>query len=306
MKTLAIFLLILFCSSAISQERYTGPIIDMHLHAYANDSEMFRMEHPLTLRKETFKPTMTIKELEEETLKRMEKYNVVMGVVTNGNVWKSKVKERVLVAKGVIPTDTLRKSIESGDVKVIAELAPFYANLKADDPSMDATFALAEELGIPVGVHILPGGPNDGIHLLPQVLGNMRAKNASPLQLEPILIKYPNIKLYIMHGGWPYVDDVKALLYMHSNLYVDLAVLNWVLPKQECYNYIKSLIDAGFGDRIMYGTDQMSWPDVIDTGIETIQSADFLSVKQKEDIFYNNAARFLGLSEETIKKHKSK
>mgnify|MGYP001120335120 CR=1 FL=1 len=53
---------------------------------------------------------------------------------------------------------------------------------------------------------------------------------------------------------------LKALLYMHSNLYVDVAVLKWVLPKQECYNHIKSLVDAEFGDRIMYGSDKRPGP----------------------------------------------
>ncbi|WP_455169779.1 amidohydrolase family protein, partial [Aegicerativicinus sediminis] len=161
--------------------------------------------------------------------------------------------------------------------------------------SQEPYFEIAEELQIPVGFHILPGGPNNGIHLMPEMLGGMRVNNASPTQLEPVLAKFPKLKLYIMHGGWPYVEDVKALLYAHANVYVDIAVINWILPKEELYSYIKSLITAGFGDRIMFGTDQMVWPDTIDVAIETVNSAEFLTQKQKADIFYNNAARFLGL-----------
>ena len=108
-----------------------------------------------------------------------------------------------------------------------------------------------------------------------------------------------------MHGGWPYVEDVKALMYVHPNVYVDIAVINWILPKKELYKYLTSLIDAGFGNRIMFGTDQMVWPQTIDVAIETINSANFLTLKQKEDIFYNNAAKFLGLSKEEIAKHKA-
>jgi len=47
----------------------------------------------------------------------------------------------------------------------------------------------------------------------------------------------------------------------------------------------------------------MIWPEVIPVVIEAIQSADFLSQEQKADIFYNNAARFLGLSDEQIAAH---
>ena len=108
-----------------------------------------------------------------------------------------------------------------------------------------------------------------------------------------------------MHGGWPYIDDVKALMYAHPNVYVDIAVTNWILPQEEFNHYVKSLMDAGFGNRIMYGTDQMVWPEVISVGIETVNNADFLTLDQKEDIFFDNAAEFLGLNETQIAELKS-
>jgi hypothetical protein len=40
--------------------------------------------------------------------------------------------------------------------------------------------------------------------------------------------------------------------------------------------------------------------------IGAINSAEFLSEDQKRDIFYNNAARFLQLSENEIKEHHKK
>jgi predicted TIM-barrel fold metal-dependent hydrolase len=141
---------------------------------------------------------------------------------------------------------------------------------------------------------------------MPDFLGGMRAYNANPLQLEDVLVKYPNVKLHIMHGGWPYVEDLKALMYAHPNVYIDLAVVNWILPQEEFNAYLKSLVSAGFGDRIMYGSDQMTWPEVISVGIETINNADFLTLEQKEDIFYDNAAKFLGLTKEEIDKHKKR
>jgi predicted TIM-barrel fold metal-dependent hydrolase len=47
----------------------------------------------------------------------------------------------------------------------------------------------------------------------------------------------------------------------------------------------------------------MVWPWTIDIAIETIEQAPFLTAEQKRDIFYNNAARFLRLSESEIRKH---
>lgn len=62
-------------------------------------------------------------------------------------------------------------------------------------------------------------------------------------------------------------------------------------------------MDAGFGKRILWGSDQMVWPETIRLAIETIESANFLTREQKRNIFYNNAARFLRLTEQQIAHH---
>jgi len=64
---------------------------------------------------------------------------------------------------------------------------------------------------------------------------------------------------------------------------------------KEFHSYLRRLVEAGFGKRIMFGSDQSQWPDSIAAAIEGIESADFLTEERKRDIFYNNAARFLRL-----------
>ena len=59
------------------------------------------------------------------------------------------------------------------------------------------------------------------------------------------------------------------------------------------------LVEAGFGKRVMFGSDQMNWPGAIDYSIESITSAPFLTQQQKRDILHDNAARFLRLSDGT-------
>ena len=284
---------------------YSGPIIDMHIHAYAGQNPMFGVTHPPTLRRETYKGVASADEQKEKTFAKFREHNIVKAIVTNGQLWFDDAQEVILIGAADKEIDVLRKQHQEGSLQAIAEMSPFYAGILADDPSQMKYFDLAQELNIPVGFHIFPGGPNYGIHLMPQMLGGMRTYNANPLQMEKALVKYPKLKLYIMHGGWPYVEDVKALMYAHPNVYVDIAVLNWILPQEEFNVYLKSLINAGFGDRIMYGSDQMVWPEVITVGIESVNNADFLTLEQKEDIFFDNAAKFLGLSEKEIAKYKS-
>ncbi len=284
---------------------YDGPIIDMHIHAYSDGNPLMSMTHPPTLRSETYEGINSGAEQKEKTLEKFRQHNIVKAIVTNGQLWFDDSSEVILVGGANRPVEALRKQYQEGGLQAIAEMSPFYAGILADDASQMPYFELAQELNIPVGFHIFPGGPNYGIHLMPQMLGGMRAYNANPIQLEEVLVKFPNLKLYIMHGGWPYVDDVKALMYAHPNVYVDIAVVNWLLPQKELNNYLKSLINAGFGERIMFGSDQMVWPQVISVGIQSVNNADFLTLDQKEDIFYDNAAKFLGLSEAEIEKHKS-
>jgi len=108
-----------------------------------------------------------------------------------------------------------------------------------------------------------------------------------------------------MHAGYPMLDDTLALLYAHPQVYVDTGVIVYTLTRPAFYRYIQTLVDAGFGERIMFGSDQMVWPETIERSIAVIEEAPFLSAEQKRDILYNNAARFLRLDEATKAKHRA-
>jgi predicted TIM-barrel fold metal-dependent hydrolase len=86
-------------------------------------------------------------------------------------------------------------------------------------------------------------------------------------------------------------------------VYIDISGIITDLSNNAFYSYLKKIIEAGFIKRIMYGSDSMMWPQLMEESIKTIQNAPFLSNQQKRDILYNNAARFLDLSEKDIKSH---
>ena len=56
-------------------------------------------------------------------------------------------------------------------------------------------------------------------------------------------------------------------------------------------------------DRVMFGSDQMRWPEAIALAIDRVNGLDFLTVEEKQDVFYDNAAKFLGLTAEEIARH---
>ena len=286
---------------------YSGPIIDMHIHAFEEGSafsSMLGKEMDLALTGKVYRAPATMDELREQTFAKFEQYNIVKAMVSQGALWKDSAADKIIIGNNhTLTVDELKQRHAEGKLDVLGEVAPSYQGMLPTDPRLTEYFDLAEELKIPIGYHMFPGGPPGGAYFM---YPKIRAHQAKPLQLEEILLSRPRMRIYIMHAGWPYLDDMKALMYAHPQVYVELGAINWVLPRAEFHNFLKGLVYAGFGKRIMFGTDQMVWPETIDDAIEAVNSADFLTLEQKDDIFYNNAARFMGLSEEEIKRHKNK
>ena len=56
--------------------------------------------------------------------------------------------------------------------------------------------------------------------------------------------------------------------------------------------FLKAAIDHGYQKRILFGSDEMAWPDAIGLAVEGVDSAPFLTPEQKRDIFCGNAVTF--------------
>ena len=228
-------------------------------------------------------------------LKRFNMLALAGGEAATVEDFRSHAPDRVLPAAGFGQADDfpaiedLRKLYAAGKLKAISEITAQYAGIAPDDPKLEPYFALAEELDIPIGIHLGPGPPGTAYFATP----SYRVTAGDPFKLEPVLIRHPKLRLYAMHAGWPLADAMIAMLYAHPQLYVDIGILDYAYPKKDFYAYLKRLIDAGLERRIMFGSDNMIWPDAIAVAIDRVQTAPFLSRKQKQLIFHDNAARFL-------------
>jgi uncharacterized protein len=107
----------------------------------------------------------------------------------------------------------------------------------------------------------------------------------------------------LMHAGWPMLDDLLAVMWAHPQVYVDVGIISYALPRAGFHDYLRRIVEAGFGKRVMFGSDQMVWPEALETAIQSIEAATFLTSEQKRDIFYNNVARFLKLSDAEKARH---
>lgn len=253
---------------------------------------------------------MTDEDLMNETIDVMERLNII-GVLSGKPdrvaAWMEAAPGRFYpgmhfqIGDEAPTPEALRALHEDGRLAVLAEVTNQYAGIAPDDVRMEPYWALAEELDLPVGIHIGPGPP--GVIYLGAT--GYRARLHSALLLEDVLVRHPGLRVYIMHAGYPMLEDLLALLYAHPQVYAEIGVIVFTQPRAAFYRYLRGIMDAGFGNRVMFGSDAMVWPGVIPRAVAVIEEAPFLSPEQKRDILYNNAARFLRLSSETIERHDS-
>lgn len=280
--------------------RYQGPIIDMHLHAQASIWSERQLCFPRPC--EGGGPTLakSADELKPMTDAAMARNDVVLGVISGALEavlpWTEGEEGRLrtgVVRPSRVPLDSLRALLASGRVQVVGEMNEQYFGIAVDDPALDPVFTLAHEFDVPVHIHL---GGLGGTSDFPSHLGN-------PLSLVPVMRKYPGLRVYLENAAWPFLEEVTALMYQYPSVYVDVSTILHLTPRPVALKHVRGLVENGLGKRIMSGSDQMIWPEVIDVAIEAIQSAGFLTVDQKADILYNNAARFLRLSEDVVAEH---
>jgi hypothetical protein len=239
-----------------------------------------------------------------DILKRRNIYAVTSGSGPLLDRWKQAGGGRILPAleygKVTHSTPTpaeVRQWFQEKRYLVFAEVALQYDGVSPSDSAFEPYLAAAEDLDVPMGIHIGTGPP--GAVYLPGMEA-YRGRLHSALVLEEALIRHPRLRVYIMHAGWPMIDDLLTVLWAHPQVHVDVGVISYILPRAEFHRYLQRIVEAGFGKRVMFGSDQMNWPDAIGVAIQAIEGAPFLSAEQKRDILFHNAARFLRLSESQI------
>jgi predicted TIM-barrel fold metal-dependent hydrolase len=309
------------------------PIIDMHMHAlHATDQGppplamctpfgempvwdqrtpyaaqfMDRLKHP-SCADPVWSPT-TDRALMEQTIAVMDRLNiigVVSGPADRVAAWRKVRPERIIpgLTFQLEPENTvarLRQMHAAGALDVLGEVTTQYEGIAPDDPRLEPYWALAEELDIPVGIHV-GTGPMGVIYM---GASGYRGRLHSALTMEEVLVRHPKLRVYLAHAGYPMIDDLLTLLYAHPQVYVDVGVIVFTQPRAAFYRYLDRIEEAGFGKRIMFGSDQMVWPGVIERAVKVIEDAPGLSEEQKRDILYNNAARFLRLTPEEMAAHR--
>ena len=289
--------------------RYDGPIIDMHMHAFSLWYGPDGKPPPSDCYGEPCNPIHTAARTDEEliglTVEEMDKNNVVLGVLGGDidmvSIWKSAVPGRFIGGSriprpGEPSVDMLRDKFSEGLFGLMGEINSQDNGYAPNDPALEPYFALADELDLPVLIHTLGNG---------QFSPTFRVAAGNPILLEDVLVKHPNIRLYVENCGFPFSSAMIAMMYQYPKLHCDVSTITWMFKREAFLDHFERLVRAGLAKRIMFGSDQVIWPESISVAVEAIQSVEFLTPQQRADIFYGNAARFLRLSDDQIAKHHS-
>ena len=257
------------------QAQQRGPIIDMHMHAGPDDS------------------------LRQRVVALMDESHIVKAFLSSSleNVyrWTAAAPGRFMPSPmfpvfgmdGFPNIDSLRAEYLAGRLYGMGEITSQYAGIPPNAPRLEPFFALAEELDIPVLIHTSGGGAPHP---------TFRPSAGHPLLLEEVLVRHPRLRIYLENAGYPFLHEMIALMGQYPQVYADLSTITWIVPREAFHDYLSALIRAGFGERLMFGSDASpSRPHVIPQSVEGIESASFLTDEQKRDIFCYNAARFLRL-----------
>jgi uncharacterized protein len=274
----------LFLISCERKNKYTGRIFDTHLH-FSTDINQQRSE--------------------------LEKYNVVKGALSsswdNEEKYRTETETDFLIGLmfpcpgGIVPysgqkcfsdgsefpdVKWVRKQITEKKIDFLGEVLNEYYGISPSDSSLFPYYALAQEFSLPVGIHTGLAGPD---HLCPDYDPDM----GDPALMKDILVKFPGLKVWIMHAGAPYLKGTLEVLSDYPQVYVDISALAnpEIFKKEEFHSYLKSLVDSGFVDRLMFGSDNGDLGKMI----TAVNELEFLTYEQKEKIFFTNAQTFFGV-----------
>lgn len=278
---------------------WDGPVVDMHFHAWPSGEDGG-----------PDKPKNRAAML--EALAALERHDIVLAAASGPadflTAWSAADTDgRLLLAPifpcidGKNPTSFRHSCFADGadfpDIEwleaqytaekfqLMGELYNQYAGVPFDDPRMDPYYALAERLGIPVAFHTHSGPPLTARQCCPA----FRLANGNPLLLENVLVRYPKLKVQIMHANPLVYPEVIDLLVQFPKVYVDVSAWQMAYSRDKFHRLLREYADAGLTGRIMFGSDGHDYTKAF----EAYESAGFLSDNQLEGIFCKNAERFL-------------
>lgn len=137
--------------------------------------------------------------------------------------------------------DELREGHQDLGLKGI-KLLSMYAGFRPDEPLLDPLWRYARDHGMPVLLHT-------GTTFVAQA----PLECTLPRHLDPVAIRFPDVKIILAHLGHPYEGECVAVIRKHPNVYADVSALHY-RPFQ-LYHSLMLVQEYGVWDKLLFGTD---------------------------------------------------
>lgn len=263
--------------------------LDLIMYAGAERRDRLTRQHGMEPAESAQKQSM------ELLLKEMDESGVTTGVVMGrfsgayGSVSNQDVADIVkaypgrFVGVGSVNPANRRHAIKQIDEALALGLkginlepGAYPEPMYTDDRRLYPIYAYCEDRNVPVTV--MAGG-SAGPDLSYTV----------PVHLDRVAGDFPDLRIAVTHGGWPWVHEILHVAYRRTNLYVSPDQYLCNMPGAD--DYIRAA-NGFLSDRFLYGS---SYPFIgVKRYAEWFRG---LPIKPEllEGIMYRNAARFLGL-----------
>ena len=196
----------------------------------------------------------------DRLIKRMDEAGVDKTVVVPVDIkrWKTKVPNEYVAEKvkkypdrliGLASTDPVggEKSVKElhhaiNDLGLSGlKLLPSYDLISPDDERIFPLYEAALDLGIPVQIHTghSPGG---------------MMKFETPMLLDEIAMKYPKLKIHILHSGYQWAYLTPMLMLKHVNVWSDIAWW-YAWPLENLVRLLGLCKHFSVLNKLMWGTD---------------------------------------------------
>jgi predicted TIM-barrel fold metal-dependent hydrolase len=161
-------------------------------------------------------------------------------------------------------------------------IQPFSYRLYANDKRFYPVYEKCQELGIPITIHT---SINFSV--------NRTIDYGRPVHLDEVACDFPDLIIVANHGGWPWVAEMVAVAWKHSNVYIEIGAVSpkYIAKRGSGWEPLLCYGNAFLQDKMLFATDNMlPWK-------RCVEEVKALPLKKtvKDKWLGGNAAKLLGL-----------
>ncbi|MEG6616704.1 amidohydrolase family protein [Peptococcaceae bacterium 1198_IL3148] len=180
--------------------------------------------------------------------------------------------------KGMAAIEELKRAVADHGIKGAA-IDPYLAQIYANDAKYYPIYAKCCELNIPI---VITTGPAT---LVP----NAVIDHVAPRYIDFVARDFPELKIVISHGGYPWVNEAIFVAQRNQHVYLDISEYER-FPQAEAYVQAANTV---IPDKLLYASAHpfVDFKEALKTYAELPFTDDV-----RQNVMYNNAARVLGLT----------